>query len=144
MAQLRGLVLTVILSGVVLAGHAAQSGQSAAKKAVPRPGAADKGKPATVSQLGGYSDEEITALIRKALQSDKSLSPAARKVTVSTLTGYVTLTGTVRNAAERSVIGAKAADIAGDNYIIDMMTVPKTVPKTTPKGTAKGSTQKAK
>jgi osmotically-inducible protein OsmY len=63
------------------------------------------------------SDAEITRLIRQALRGDKALSSDARQVKIVTNAGYVTLKGRVRSAEEKTVVEAKAAQIAGDDYI---------------------------
>ena len=63
------------------------------------------------------SDAEITRLIRQALRDDKALSSDARQVKIVTNAGYVTLKGRVRSAEEKAVVEAKAAQIAGDDYI---------------------------
>src|SRR5471030_2836943 len=80
-------------------------------------------KPAT--SQGTRTDAETTKLIRQAIQRDKSLSVAARKVQVITLAGYVTLKGSVRSPEERAVVEAKAAQVAGDDYVMSQLTVPK-------------------
>ena len=74
---------------------------------------------------GTRTDAETTKLIRQAIQRDTSLSVAARKVQVVTLAGYVTLKGSVRSPEERAVVEAKAAQIAGDDYVMSQLTVPK-------------------
>ena len=72
------------------------------------------------------SDADITRLIGQALRNDKSLSSEARKVEIVTNEGYVTLKGRVRSAEEKSVVEAKAAQIAGDDYIKSELGVVKT------------------
>jgi osmotically-inducible protein OsmY len=95
-------------------------GVAAAAAQSPRPAPQ---KPAT--SQGTRTDAETTKLIRQAIQRDKSLSVAARKVQVITLAGYVTLKGSVRSPEERAVVEAKAAQVAGDDYVMSQLTVPK-------------------
>jgi osmotically-inducible protein OsmY len=91
-------------------------------------------RPRPVQQPPGTrSDGEITRLIREALRRDKSLSAAARKVQVETVAGYVTLKGRVRSAQEKTVVEAKAAQIAGDDYVTSQLTAPKPPPPRPPK-----------
>ena len=105
------VVVSMLLGAADAAVAAAQS---------PRPAPQ---KPAT--SQGTRTDAETTKLIRQAIQRDKSLSVAARKVQVITLAGYVTLKGSVRSPEERAVVEAKAAQVAGDDYVMSQLTVPK-------------------
>jgi len=79
----------------------------------------------TPGSQGTRSDAEITRLVRQSVQQDKALSPLARKVQISTLACYVTLKGQVRSPEERAAVEAKAAQIAGDDYVMSQLTVPK-------------------
>jgi osmotically-inducible protein OsmY len=106
------IVVSAGCSGVLAAPVAAQSAQKPAK-------------PSSTSPLKTRTDGEITRLIKQALQRDKALSADARKVEVVTLAGYVTLKGRVRSGQERAVVEAKAAQIAGDDYVMSQLTVPK-------------------
>jgi osmotically-inducible protein OsmY len=86
------------------------------------------GKTATTAttkaeKLKYKSDEEITTQVRKALQNEKSLSTAARNVQISTKARYVTLKGKVPTPEEKSLIEARAADVAGDDYVVSELSV---------------------
>jgi osmotically-inducible protein OsmY len=111
------IVVAAGCSGVLAAPVAARAAQPPATQSSTTP-------------LKTRTDGEITQLIKQALQREKSLSADARKVQVVTLAGYVTLKGRVRSAEERAVVEAKAAQIAGDDYVMSQLTVPKSVGKT--------------
>jgi osmotically-inducible protein OsmY len=106
------IVVSTGCSGMLAAPVAARAAQTPAKQSSTTP-------------LKTRTDGEITRLIKQALQRDKALSADARKVQVVTLAGYVTLKGRVRSGQERAVVEAKAAQIAGDDYVISQLTVPK-------------------
>jgi hyperosmotically inducible periplasmic protein len=61
--------------------------------------------------------------IRKAVMDDKSLSTYARNVKVISENGKVTLKGPVRSEEERVNIAAKAAQIAGEQNVINQLSV---------------------
>lgn len=63
--------------------------------------------------LGGGPDLELMARVRRAIVKDKSLSITAHNVHIAAKDGVVTLTGPVRSDAEKTAVGAKAAEVAG-------------------------------
>jgi osmotically-inducible protein OsmY len=115
------LIVAIVVStgcaGVLAATVSAQAARQPAKQSSTTP-------------LKTRTDAEITRLIKQALQREKSLSAGARKVQVVTLAGYVTLKGHVRSGQERAVVEAKAAQIAGDDYVMSQLTVPKAAGQT--------------
>lgn len=77
------------------------------------------GAPTADQQKENRSDRELTAEIRKAITSDKSLSTYAHNVKIITQHGVVTLKGPVHTEEEKAAIEAKAAQIAGAGTRID-------------------------
>jgi osmotically-inducible protein OsmY len=69
------------------------------------------------------SDREVSSKIRKALTSDKSLSTYAHNIKVVSHNGTVTLKGPVHSDEEMKSIMDKATAIAGDNKVVNEMTV---------------------
>jgi osmotically-inducible protein OsmY len=61
------------------------------------------------------ADRNLTAKIRKALTSDKTLSTYAHNVKIISQGGTVTLKGPVRSEAEVKTIVAKATELAGSS-----------------------------
>jgi len=113
------IVVSTGCSGVFAAPVAARPAQQPAKQSSTTP-------------LKTRTDGEITRLIKQALQREKKLSADARKVQVVTLAGYVTLKGRVQSAQERAVVESRAAQIAGDDYVMSQLTVPKSAGQTRP------------
>ncbi|MBA4150865.1 MAG: BON domain-containing protein [Verrucomicrobia bacterium] len=66
-------------------------------------------------------DASITAQVKTALLSRRSTS--AIKTKVSTLDGVVTITGTAKNAAEKSLVTKLATNIEGVINVVNNMTV---------------------
>ena len=95
------------------------------------------------SHLKTRSDEEITRQIRQTLLSNKKLSAAARKIQIITKAQYVTLKGQVRTPEEKSWVEGKAAEVAGDDYVMNELTVIKPV-KTREASRTKTSTTTAR
>lgn len=77
---------------------------------------ADQGKNNT-------SDREMTAKIRRAVVGDKSLSTYAHNVKIIVIGGAVTLKGPVHSEAEKQNIGAKAAEVAGQDKVSNQITI---------------------
>jgi hyperosmotically inducible protein len=69
------------------------------------------------------ADRAMTQKIRKAIATDKSISPEGRRVTVATQGGKVTLQGTAKSEAERTSIFTKAADVAGGTNVANNITI---------------------
>jgi len=64
-------------------------------------------------QSENEADRTITQNIRKAINSDDSLSTNAKNVKIITNDGTVTLRGPVKNEQEKTAIEAKAKQVAG-------------------------------
>ena len=74
-------------------------------------------------QSNAASDRALTQQVRKAITQDKSMSTYAHNVKVVTQNGQVTLSGPVRSDEEKQAIVAKAAEVAGQDRIVDQMSV---------------------
>jgi len=80
-------------------------------------------EPTADRQKDNRSDREITQQVRKAIVKDKSLSTYAHNVKVITQNGMVTLKGPVRSEEEKKVIEAKAAEVAGQDKVMNQLDV---------------------
>ena len=69
------------------------------------------------------SDRELTAKIRRAVVADKSLSTYGHNVKIIVTGGAVTLKGPVHSDDEKQKIAAKAGEIAGQDKVINQLTV---------------------
>ncbi|HYG76708.1 MAG TPA: BON domain-containing protein [Planctomycetota bacterium] len=76
-----------------------------------------------VNQNENKADLEITRKIRRAIVEDKSLSTYAHNIKIITQDGMVDLKGPVRSADEKSMIEAKAAEIAGKEKVKSQLEV---------------------
>jgi len=74
-------------------------------------------------QSNAASDRALTQQVRKAITQDKSMSTYAHNVKVVTQNGQVTLSGPVRSDEEKQAIVTKAAEVAGQDRIVDQMSV---------------------
>ncbi|HEY0760366.1 MAG TPA: BON domain-containing protein [Acidisarcina sp.] len=74
-------------------------------------------------QSEGTSDRMLTKKIRQAIIADKSLSTYGHNVKIIALDGAVTLKGPVHSDEEKQNIGAKAAEIAGQDKVTNQLTV---------------------
>ncbi len=74
-------------------------------------------------QKNNTSDRELTAKIRRALVTDKSLSTYGHNVKIIVSGGAVTLKGPVHSDAEKQDIAAKAADVVGQDKVKNEITV---------------------
>lgn len=72
-------------------------------------------------------DASITAQVKSSLMSHRSTS--ALKTKVSTTDGVVTVSGSARNAAEKSLVTKLVIDINGVNSVINNMTIAVPVAK---------------
>jgi len=81
------------------------------------------GEPTADQQKNNKSDRETAKEIRKAIQSDKSLSTYAHNVKVISQKGSVTLKGPVRSEEEKKTIQDKAAAVAGASNVVNELTV---------------------
>ena len=74
-------------------------------------------------QGNAASDRELTRLVRKAIIEDKSMSTYGDNVKVVTRNGQVTLSGAVRSDEEKQAIVEKAGEVAGQEHIVDQISV---------------------
>jgi len=114
----RVLVLAVMITGGPLIGSAQQAPAPDNTKANAQAdqNTADK-------QSNAASDRTLTQQVRKAITQEKSMSTYAHNVKVVTQNGQVTLSGPVRSDDEKQAIVAKAAEVAGQDHIVDQMSV---------------------
>ena len=112
------LVLGTMISGVTLIGLAQQAPAPDNTKANAQAdqNTADK-------QSNTASDRALTQQVRKAIMQDKSMSTYAHNVKVVSQNGQVTLSGPVRTDEEKQAIVQKAAEIAGQDRIVDQISV---------------------
>jgi len=75
------------------------------------------------TQGNNSADVDLTARIRKSVMADKNLSAYAHNVKIVAVNGTVTLNGVVRNSDEKAQIGAKAASVAGEEHVVNDLTV---------------------
>ncbi len=74
-------------------------------------------------QKNDAADRTLTAKIRRAVVSDKSLSTYGHNVKIVVVGGAVTLKGPVHSEAEKQSIADKAAAIAGQDKVTNEITV---------------------
>jgi len=79
--------------------------------------------PTADQQKENQSDREITRQIRQAVVKDESLSTYAHNVKIITQNGEVTLKGPVRSEDEKRTIEAKAAEVAGENKVVNQLDI---------------------
>jgi osmotically-inducible protein OsmY len=89
------------------------SGKSAADNSAKNQPIEAANKPTADDQSNAKSDVELAAQIRRAIVEDESLSTYAHNVKVITKDGRVTLSGPVKNEAERLTITSIAQKFAG-------------------------------
>ena len=120
----------LVLAGVFMVGLAASAsilnaGQVKADNTKVNKGDRDPLAPTADQQKNNRSDLETTRQIRRAIMADKSLSTYAHNIKIITQQGKVALRGTVRTDAEKQIVQAKAADVAGaPNVTSDVSVVP--------------------
>lgn len=74
-------------------------------------------------QTNKTSDRELTAKIRRAIVSDRSLSIYGHNVKILVAGGAVTLKGPVHSDEEKQSIAAKAAEIVGADKVTNQLSV---------------------
>ena len=74
-------------------------------------------------QSNTASDRELTRQVRKAITQDKSMSTYAHNVKVVAQNGQVILSGPVRSDEEKQAIVQKAGEVAGQDHIVDQISV---------------------
>src|SRR5579872_2219742 len=75
------------------------------------------------AQKNDKSDVLITQQIRKGVIADKKLSTYAHNVKIVSLNGTVTLNGVVRTADEKDGLGQIAAQVVGDDHIVNKIKI---------------------
>jgi osmotically-inducible protein OsmY len=80
-------------------------------------------QPAPAIQKMSKADRQLTAKVRRAVVSDKTLSVEAHNIHITASGGAVTLEGTVKSDAEKQAIESKATEIAGAGKVTDNLTV---------------------
>jgi osmotically-inducible protein OsmY len=115
----RILVLGAMVGGTPLLGFTQQQpapDNTKANAQVDQNTAADK-------QSNAASDRALTQQVRKAITQDKAMSTYAHNVKVVAQNGQVTLSGPVRSDDEKQAIVQKAAEVAGQDHIVDQISV---------------------
>jgi osmotically-inducible protein OsmY len=79
--------------------------------------------PTADQQSNKQSDAELTRNVRRAIMDDKSLSTDAQNVKVISQNGHVTLQGPVKSEEEKQAVASKAAEVAGQDNVVNMLTV---------------------
>jgi hyperosmotically inducible periplasmic protein len=74
-------------------------------------------------QMGDTPDRATTQKIRKAIIADKSLSMYGHNVKIITRNGAVTLKGPVHSQEEKDTIASKAAEVVGQDKVMNQLTV---------------------
>jgi hyperosmotically inducible periplasmic protein len=74
-------------------------------------------------QMENSSDRDTTQKIRKSIIADKSLSMYGHNVKIITRNGAVTLKGPVHSEEEKTAIASKAAEIVGQDKVMNQLTV---------------------
>jgi hyperosmotically inducible periplasmic protein len=74
-------------------------------------------------QGGTASDRELTAVIRRAIVADDSLSTNAHNVKIVTVDSVVTLRGPVKSAAEKASVASKAEQAKGVKRVDNQLEV---------------------
>lgn len=87
------------------------------------PFACAQDQPAPAIQKLSKADRQLTAKIRRAVVSDKTLSVEAHNVHITAQDGAVTLTGTVKSEDEKKAIEDKATELAGSGKVTNNLTV---------------------
>jgi len=82
-----------------------------------------KGQLSADAQKNNSDDLTTTRNIRRSILAEKNISTYAQNVKVITENGRVTLKGPVRTDAERTMIAAKAAAVAGADHVVNELTV---------------------
>ena len=114
----RVLVLGATISGVPLIEVAQQAPAPDNTKAN-----AQSDQNTADKQSNAASDRALTQQVRKAIMQDKSMSTYAHNLKVVTQNGQVTLSGPVRTDEEKQAIVQKAAEVAGQDRIVDQISV---------------------
>ncbi len=118
-----GLVRTLVAGAVLSAGTVSLPAQDKPDNTKTNEQDRKTDEPTADQQKNSKSDRETTKQIRKAIQSDKSLSTYAHNVKVIAKNGSVTLKGPVRSEEEKKTIQDKAAAVAGAGNVVNELTI---------------------
>ncbi len=100
-----------------------QADSQAGRAQTPPPSVNPAVIPPTTAREGAIRDGDITDQVLDAIKTDAALSEQARKVSVSTLNGVVTLKGDVPAQSDREIIHAKASRIPTVIRVDDLISV---------------------
>jgi len=114
----RVLMLGAVISGAPIMGFAQQAPAPDNTKAN-----AQTDQSTADKQSNAASDRTLTQQVRKAIMQDKSMSTYAHNVKVVTQNGQVTLSGPVRTDEEKQAVAQKAAEVAGQDHVVDQISV---------------------
>ena len=119
------IVMAFVAAGTSLLYSQTQTEQSATSADNTKVNTRDRAdsSPTADQQKENQSDREITRQIRQAVVKDESLSTYAHNVKIITQNGEVTLKGPVRSEDEKRTIEAKAAEIAGENKVVNQLDI---------------------
>jgi hyperosmotically inducible protein len=120
---LRGLV-TFLAAFVLCLGAAGGQESSTGQNAAPDNTKTNRGRTQGADQQHELaSDRIMTQQIRKSIMADKTLSSYAHNVKIITQNGHVTLAGPVRSDEEKSMVAARAAELAGATNVTNQLEV---------------------
>lgn len=74
-------------------------------------------------EVGDVSDQAVTEQVRQRLASDEWFSPMAREIDVTTLSGVVTLRGSVQSEDERQAVLDAVRNVHGVRNVNDELEV---------------------
>lgn len=119
------IVMAFVAAGTSLLYSQTQTEQSATSADNTKVNTRDRAdsSPTADQQKENQSDREITRQIRQAVVKDESLSTYAHNVKIITQNGEVTLKGPVRSEDEKRTIEAKAAEVAGENKVVNQLDI---------------------
>jgi hyperosmotically inducible protein len=119
------IVIAFVAAGTSLLYGQTQTDQSATSADNTKVNTRDRAdsSPTADQQKENQSDREITRQIRQAVVKDESLSTYAHNVKIITQNGEVTLKGPVRSEDEKRTIEAKAAEVAGENKVVNQLDI---------------------
>lgn len=127
------LLAFIAVSAIGLAGGSAfaqspSTSDSGTPSTAPDNSGANKADPGNRSatadaQKNDKSDVQITRQIRRGVIADKNLSTYAHNVKIVSVNGTVTLNGVVRTEDEKNGIGQIAAQVVGDDHIVNRIKI---------------------
>lgn len=128
MKRTRKVIFQMLLLGVALtiasaATRAQDSTAPAADNTKVNQRDKNKAEPTADQQKENRPDRELARQIRRSIIQDKSLSSYAHNVKIIAKNGVVTLKGPVRSDEEKTVVEAKAAEIAGADHVTNQLEV---------------------